>query len=153
MYNMKNFLQLLVAFFFILSSLIVYADTLSEKELIKARKSMFKQNYSYAKKMSAEIAKGNKEVVSGLAAKMSKNYEALIDYFPENTKTGHETEALPSIWEEKELFNELMNKASNDANDFSQIVMTLMGDELKEQQKKMIWSQCKTCHDKFRMPH
>ena len=48
---------------------------------------------------------------------------------------------------------DLMNKASNDASDFATIVMNLMGDELKEYQKKMIWSQCKTCHDKFRMPH
>ena len=84
---------------------------------------------------------------------MSQNYEALINYFPENTKTGYETEVLPSVWEEKELFNELMNKASKDANDFAMIVMNLMGDDLKESQKKMIWSQCKTCHDKFRMPH
>ena len=77
----------------------------------------------------------------------------LINYFPANTQTGFETEALPSIWEEKQLFNDLMNKASNDASDFATIVMNLMGDELKEYQKKMIWSQCKTCHDKFRMPH
>ena len=46
-----------------------------------------------------------------------------------------------------------MNKASKDANDFALIVMNLMGDDLKESQKKMIWSQCKACHDKFRMPH
>ena len=59
---------------------------------------------------------------------------------------------MPSVWEEKELFNELMNKASKDANDFASLVMNLMGDDLKEHQKKMIWSQCKTCHDKFRMP-
>ena len=84
---------------------------------------------------------------------MSQNYVLLINYFPENTQTGYETEALPSIWEEKELFNELMNKASNDAGDFAMMVMNLMGDELKDYQKKMIWSQCKTCHDKFRMPH
>ena len=103
--------------------------------------------------MSSEIAKGNKQAVSDLAIKMSQNYEALINYFPENTKTGYETEALPTVWEEKELFNELMNKASKDANDFAMIVMNLMGDDLKDSQKKMIWSQCKTCHDKFRVPH
>ena len=114
---------------------------------------MFKQNYSYAKKMSSEITKGNNQAVSDLALKMSQNYELLINFFPENTQTGYETEALPSIWEEKELFNELMNKASNDAGDFAIMAMNLMGDELKDHQKKMIWSQCKTCHDKFRMPH
>lgn len=152
---MKNLLQLLVIVILTLTlfSISMYADNMSEEDLIKGRKAMFKQNYSYAKKMSSEITKGNNQNVSDLALKMSENYKALIDYFPDNTKTGYDTEALPSIWNEKELFNELMNKASNDASDFAKIAMNLMGDELKEHQKKMIWSQCKTCHDKFRMPH
>ena len=150
---MKNLLQLLVIVILTLTlfSISMYADNMSED--IKSRKAMFKQNYSHAKKMSSEITKGNNQNVSDLALKMSENYKALIDYFPDNTKTGYDTEALPSIWKEKELFNELMNKASNDASDFAKIAMNLMGDELKEHQKKMIWSQCKTCHDKFRMPH
>ena len=150
---MKNLLQLLVIVILTSFSINMYADDMSDKELIKGRKAMFKQNYSYAKKMSSEIIKGNNQGVSDLALKMSRNYKALISYFPDNTKTGHDTEALPSVWEEKELFNELMNKASKDANDFASLAMNLMGDDLKEHQKKMIWSQCKTCHDKFRMPH
>ncbi|MDC0031906.1 cytochrome c [Pelagibacteraceae bacterium] len=150
---MKNILQLLVVVIFTTVSINIYADDMTQEKFIKDRKAMFKQNYSYAKKMSSEITKGNNQTVSELALKMSKNYEALINYFPTNTKTGFETEALPSVWEEKQLFNDLMNKASNDASDFATIVMNLMGDELKEYQKKMIWSQCKTCHDKFRMPH
>ena len=150
---MKNILQLLVVIIFTTVSINIYADDMTQEKFIKDRKAMFKQNYSYAKKMSSEITKGNNQAVSELALKMSKNYEALINYFPENTQTGFETEALPSVWEEKQLFNDLMNKASNDASDFATIAMNLMGDELKEYQKKMIWSQCKTCHDKFRMPH
>ena len=150
---MKNLLQLLVIVILTSFSISMYADDMSDKELIKGRKAMFKQNYSYAKKMSSEITKGNNQSVSDLALKMSKNYKTLISYFPDNTKRGYDTEALPSVWEEKELFNELMNKASKDANDFAMLVANLIGDELKEHQKKMIWSQCKTCHDKFRMPH
>jgi len=150
---MKNLLQLLILVILTSCSISIYADNMSDKELIKGRKAMFKQNYSYAKKMSSEITKGNNQSVSDLALKMSRNYKSLISYFPDNTKTGYDTGALPSVWKEKELFNELMNKASNDASDFAKIVMNLMGDELKEYQKKMIWSQCKTCHDKFRMPH
>ena len=150
---MKNILQLLVVIIFTTVSINMYADEMTQENFIKDRKAMFKQNYSYAKKMSSEITKGNNQNVSDLALKMSENYKALISYFPDNTKTGYDTEALPSVWKEKELFDELMNKASNDASDFAKIVMNLMGDELKEQQKKMIWSQCKTCHDKFRMPH
>ncbi len=150
---MKNLLQLLVIVILTSFSINMYADDMSDKELIKGRKAMFKQNYSYAKKMSSEITKGNNQSVSDLALKMSKNYKTLISYFPDNTKTGYDTEALPLVWEEKELFNELMNKASKDANDFAMLAANLIGNELKEHQKKMIWSQCKTCHDKFRMPH
>ena len=150
---MKNLLQLLVIVILTSFSISIYADDISDKELIKGRKAMFKQNYSFAKKMSSEIIKGNNQSVSDLALKMSENYKALLSYFPDNTKTGYDTEALPAVWEERELFNELMNKASKDANDFAKIAMDLMGDDLKEHQKKMIWSQCKTCHDKFRMPH
>ena len=126
---------------------------MSTEDTIKARKAMFKQNYSYAKKMSVAIKKDDKETISDLAIKMSENYKKLIDYFPDDSKDGFKTEALPSIWEKKEEFNALMMKAANEANDFSMMVNNLMGDELKDLQKKMIWSQCKSCHDKFRMPH
>lgn len=150
---MSKFFQLLVVIIFLASSLNIFAIEMSTEETIKARKAMFKQNYSYAKKMSAAIKKDDKETISDLAIKMSENYKKLIDYFPDDSKDGFKTEALPSIWEKKEEFNALMMKAANEANDFSMMVNNLMGDELKDLQKKMIWSQCKSCHDKFRMPH
>lgn len=150
---MSKFFQLLVFIIFLVSSINIFAIEMSTEEIIKARKAMFKQNYSYAKKMSAAIKKDDKETISDLAIKMSENYKKLIDYFPDDSKDGFKTEALPSIWEKKEEFNALMMKAANEANDFSMMVNNLMGDELKDLQKKMIWSQCKSCHDKFRMPH
>ena len=150
---MSKFFQLLVVIIFFTSSINIFAIEMSTEETIKARKAMFKQNYSYAKKMSAAIKKDDKETISDLAIKMSENYKKLIDYFPDDSKDGFKTEALPSIWEKKEEFNALMMKAANEANDFSMMVNNLMGDELKDLQKKMIWSQCKSCHDKFRMPH
>ena len=150
---MSKFFQLLVVIIFLASSINIFAIEMSTEETIKARKVMFKQNYSYAKKMSAAIKKDDKETISDLAIKMSENYKKLIDYFPDDSKDGFKTEALPSIWEKKEEFNALMMKAANEANDFSMMVNNLMGDELKDLQKKMIWSQCKSCHDKFRMPH
>ena len=150
---MSKFFQLLVVIIFLASSINIFAIEMATEETIKARKAMFKQNYSYAKKMSAAIKKDDKETISDLAIKMSENYKKLIDYFPDDSKDGFKTEALPSIWEKKEEFNALMMKAANEANDFSMMVNNLMGDELKDLQKKMIWSQCKSCHDKFRMPH
>ena len=91
---MKIILQILLSS--ILASLffvfIGFAD--DHGKIIKERKSLFKQNYSHAKKMSAEIAKGNNDKVIELSEKMSANYDKLIDLFPENSKTGYDTEAV-----------------------------------------------------------
>ena len=138
---------LLVSLF--LSSTI--ADT--HKNIIKERKSLFKQNYSHAKKMSSAIEKGDIDKVKNLSVKMSQNYEKLIDLFPDNSKSGYDTEALPTIWIFKDDFNNLMIESSTKAKKFTEIASTLLGAELKEEQKKLIWSSCKSCHDKFRMPH
>lgn len=127
------------------------ADT--HKNIIKERKSLFKQNYSHAKKMSSAIEKGNIDKVKNLSVKMSQNYEKLIDLFPDNSKSGYDTEALPTIWIFKDDFNNLMIESSTKAKKFTEIASTLLGAELKEEQKKLIWSSCKSCHDKFRMPH
>ena len=127
------------------------ADT--HKNIIKERKSLFKQNYSHAKKMSSAIEKGDIDKVKNLSIKMSQNYEKLIDLFPDNSKSGYDTEALPTIWIFKDDFNNLMIESSTKAKKFTEIASTLLGAELKEEQKKLIWSSCKSCHDKFRMPH
>ena len=150
---MKSFLQIVSIFFFslILFATLSYAD--DHGKIIKERKSLFKQNYSHAKKMSAEIAKGNNDKVIELSEKMSANYDKLIDLFPENSKTGYDTEALPTIWLQKDEFNALMIETSDKVKKFTQIAASLTGDELKEAQKNLIWSSCKACHDKFRMPH
>ncbi len=127
------------------------ADT--HKNIIKERKSLFKQNYSHAKKMSSAIEKGDIDKVKNLSVKMSQNYEKLIDLFPDNSKSGYDTEALPTIWIFKDDFNNLMVESSTKAKKFTEIASTLLGAELKEEQKKLIWSSCKSCHDIFRMPH
>ena len=142
-------LSIILLFSLFLSSTI--ADT--HKNIIKERKSLFKQNYSHAKKMSSAIEKGDIDKVKNLSVKMSQNYEKLIDLFPDNSKSGYDTEALPTIWIFKDDFNNLMIESSTKAKKFTEIASTLLGAELKEEQKKLIWSSCKSCHDKFRMPH
>ena len=53
---------------------------------------------------------------------MSKNYKTLIEYFPENSKEGFKTEALPLIWENKDEFNNLMTKSSNHMIQLTKII-------------------------------
>ena len=81
--------------------------------------------------MSSEINAGNISNIQNLAIKMGENYKNVINYFPENTKSGYDTEALPSIWENKNTFNEFNEEASNDAFKFSEILtgLTNSGDK------------------------
>ena len=83
--------------------------------------------------------------------KMSENYKKLLDYFPDNTKEGFNTEALPSIWENKDEFNALMQKASDDMIKLASAIDT--AEDLRAAQKDLMWSNCSACHDRFRKPH
>ena len=123
----------------------------SIEEIIKGRKAMFSENYQNAKRISALLKSNKIEEAKPLMKKISDNYLKLLDYFPENTKEGFKTEALPSIWENKDEFNALMQKASNDMLKLAKVIET--ADDLKAVQKKLMWSNCSACHNRFRAPH
>ena len=150
---MIKLLQVTLCTILLISLFILSAIADTHKNIIKERKSLFQQNYSHAKKMSSAIKKGDIDKVMNLSVKMSQNYEKLIDLFPDNSKSGYDTEALPTIWIFKEDFNSLMIESSIKAQKYADIASTLLGEELKDEQKKLIWSSCKSCHDRFRMPH
>ena len=146
---MKKFKLLIVTFTFILGSTLVYAQ--SVEEIIKGRKAMFSENYQNGKKISILLKSGKKEEAKPIMKKMSDNYKKLLDYFPENTKEGFKTEALPSIWENKDEFNALMQKASNDMLKLAKAIDT--ADDLRAIQKELMWSNCSACHNRFRAEH
>ena len=146
---MKKFKLLITTFAFILGSTFVYAQ--SVEEIIKGRKAMFSENYQNGKKISILLRSGKKEEAKPLMKKISNNYKKLLDYFPDNTKEGFKTEALPSIWENKDEFNALMQKASDDMLKLAKAIDT--ADDLGAIQKKLMWSNCSACHNRFRAPH
>jgi cytochrome c556 len=82
---------------------------------------------------------------------MSENYIILKEMFPENTKEGFKTEVTPLIWEEKEKFNSLMEKSSNDMIQLISIIEE--ADDIRGALGKLMWSNCKACHSKYRLPH
>ena len=127
------------------------ANAQSVEEIIKGRKAMFSENYQNAKKISILLKSKKIEEAKPLMKKISENYKKLLDYFPENTKEGFKTEALPSIWESKDEFNALMQKASDDMIKLAKAIETV--DDLKKVQKELMWSNCTACHSKFRAPH
>ena len=121
------------------------------EEIIKGRKAMFSENYQNAKRISILLKSGKIDEAKPLMEKISKNYTKLLDYFPDNSKEGFKTEALPSIWENKKEFNELMKKASDDMVKLAEAVDTAK--DLRAIQKKFMWSNCSACHSRFRAPH
>jgi cytochrome c556 len=121
------------------------------EEIIKGRKAMFSENYQNSKKISILLKNGKIEEAKPIMKKMSDNYKKLLDYFPENTKEGFKTEALPSIWENKDEFNALMQKASDDMLKLAKAIDT--ADDLRAVQKELMWSNCSACHNRFRAEH
>ena len=121
---------------------------LSIEEIIKGRKAIFSKNYSTAKRVQSLSLKGDFEKAKNLMLEMSENYKSLIKYFPDNTKEGFKTEALPTIWENKDEFNELMTKASNDMLKLTEVIE--QSDDIRGTLTSLMWSNCKACHSKFR---
>jgi cytochrome c556 len=124
---------------------------LSVEEIIKGRKALFSKNYSTAKKVQTYASKGDFEKTKSLMLEMSENYKSLLEYFPENTKEGFKTEALPAIWENKDEFNNLMIKSSNDMIELASIIES--SDDVKDTLGKLMWGNCKACHNKYRAEH
>ena len=149
-YNIITFKYIFFVLIFTILSLPAYPE-LSVEEIIKGRKALFSKNYSTAKKVQTFTNKGEFEKAKNLMIEMSKNYKTLIEYFPENTKEGFKTEALPLIWENKDEFNNLMIKSSEDMIQLSKIIES--SDDVKVTLGKMMWSNCKACHSKFRAAH
>ena len=119
------------------------------EEIIKGRKALFSKNYSTAKKVQTYASKGDFEKTKSLMLEMSENYKSLLEYFPENTKEGFKTEALPAIWENKDEFNNLMIKSSNDMIELASIIES--SDDVKDTLGKLMWGNCKACHNKYRV--
>ena len=121
------------------------------EEIIKERKSIFSKNYKTAKRVNSLASNGDIDEAKKLMIEMSDNYKRLLDLFPENSKVGFKTEALPLIWENKDEFNLLMTKASN-----NMIKLTSVIDETQDMKAvlgKYMWSSCKSCHSNFRAEH
>mgnify|MGYP000539340430 FL=1 len=124
---------------------------ISAEDAIKTRKALFSKNYNTAKRVQSLSAKGEFEKAKELMIEMSKNYLDLLELFPDNSKEGHKTESLPIIWEDKENFNLLMQKSSDDMIKLTSVIETT--DDVKGTIGKLMWGNCKACHSKYREEH
>ena len=121
------------------------------EEIIKERKSIFSKNYKTAKRVQGLASNGDIDEAKKLMIEMSDNYKRLLDLFTENSKTGFKTEALPSIWENKNEFNLLMTKASSNMIELASVIDG--AEDVRATLGKYMWSSCKSCHSRFRAEH
>ena len=149
--HINNFIKIILlsilSVFFVSSS----QAELTIEEIVKSRQALFSKNYSTAKRVQAFSSKGDFEKAKKLMIEMSENYKVLIDLFPENTEDEFDTEALPTVWEEKDAFNALMTKASDDMIKLTSIIED--ADDIRDTLKQFMWSNCKACHSKYREEH
>ena len=148
---MKFIKILFIALTFSLSVSTSSHSNQSVEEIIKGRKAIFSKNYQTAKKISILLKSKKIEEAKPLMKEMSDNYKKLLNYFPENTKEGFKTEALPTIWENSDEFVTLMQKASFDMIQLTKAIDT--AEDLRAIQKKLMWSNCSACHNRFRAEH
>ena len=139
---------------FLIFSILIATNAYSEisaEDAIKTRKALFSKNYNTAKRVQSLSSNGELDKAKELMIEMSKNYLDLLELFPENSKEGFKTESLPIIWEDKENFNLLMQKSSDDMIKLTSVIETT--DNIRGTIGKLMWSNCKACHSKYRKPH
>ena len=140
--------------FFLIFSILICTNANSEQSaesIIKERKALFSKNYKTAKKVQSLSTSGDFDEAKELMIEMSKNYEVLLGLFPENSKEGFKTGSLPIIWEEKDSFNALMQKSSDDMVKLTSVIETT--DDVRGTIGKLMWGNCKACHSKYREEH
>jgi cytochrome c556 len=139
---------------FLLISILITTHAYSEQsaeDIIKNRKALFSKNYNTAKKVQSLSSSGDFDGAKKLMLQMSKNYKALLEMFPDNTKEGFKTEATPLVWKEKDKFNSLMEKSSNDMIELASIIEEV--DNVRGVLGQLMWGNCKACHSKYRVEH
>ena len=147
MTTIKNTLFFILILFYSFSA---FSEQTVE-EIIKERKSIFSKNYKTAKRVNSLASNGDIDEAKKLMIEMSGNYKRLIDLFPENSNVGFKTEALPSVWENKDEFNLLMTKASRNMIELTSAIDGV--EDIKTTLGRYMWSSCKSCHSKFRAEH
>lgn len=121
-------------------------------EVIKSRQAIYK-SMAAATKTPADMLKGaapydQKTVQAALDIYVDAS-KKLPTLFPDDSKTGEKTQALPAIWEHKDDFTAKLAKFGQDAA----AAKALITDEasLKAQFPKVL-ANCGGCHKVYRAP-
>lgn len=121
-------------------------------EPIKQRQELMKGN-GKAAKLSGQMIKGEAEFDPTKAAEAFQAFhttaEKMDTLFPEDSKTGEETEAAPAIWEKPEEFQAAVAKFEKDSA--TAIAADPQDIDAFKQSFAMVAENCKGCHEDFRI--
>lgn len=131
---------------------VAYAQGAGGVKAIEERKAAMKA-IGGANKGLTDMAKGD---VAFDAAKAAAGFKAIEDnlvkskaLFPDNSKTGGDTAAMPAVWEKKADFAAKYDKAIADAKAAGASSKTEAA--FKDQHKAVV-SNCGGCHKDYRQP-
>jgi cytochrome c556 len=93
---------------------------LAQQDPIAARKAIMKKNGDEAK-IGTQFMKGEAAFDLAKAKAIFASYQEAAskapNLFPDNSKTGGDTAALPAVWEKKDDFNAKLKKLGEDAKE------------------------------------
>lgn len=118
--------------------------------VIEQRQQIYK-GFGEATKPIGPMLKGDVPFDATVVKKALSTYvegtKKLPELFPDDTKTGHDTEALPAIWEKKDEFVGRFKKLGDDA----QAAMTTITDQASfAATMPKVVGDCAACHKEFR---
>ena len=123
----------------------------AQEDVIKARKALMKENGDQAK-IGAAMAKGEQPFdltkVKAIFAQYQEAAAKMPNLFPESSKTGGDTEALPKIWESMDDFKAKFVKFGEEAKEAEGSAKDL--DSFKAA-FGTVMKNCGGCHQTYRV--
>jgi len=127
------------------------SGAIAQQDVIKERKDIMKANGDQAK-IGAAMAKGEQPFDLAAAQKIFATYadaaSKMPNLFPDNSKTGEDTAALPKIWEDMADFKARFAKFGDDAKAAQSSVKDL--DSFKTAFGDIGKNDCGGCHQLYR---
>jgi len=124
---------------------------LAQQDPIAARKAIMKKNGDEAK-IGTQFMKGEAPFDLTKAKAIFAAYQdaaaKMPNLFPDNSKTGGDTAALPAVWEKKAEFDAKFKKLGEDAKDAA----TKVNDEASFKTAfPAVHKNCGGCHETYRL--
>jgi cytochrome c556 len=122
---------------------------MAQEDPIAARKALMKANGQQAG-IGSKMAKGEEPFALDKAKKVFATYQDVAKahaLFPENSKTGGDTAALPAIWQNKADFEARLTKLANEAKAAEAATKDI--DTFKAQFAE-VQKNCGGCHETYR---